>query len=62
MNVHLQAMRQAAVQQRLFQALVRVFVLYVLAHQADRNLVDGILHTVEHFAPLRKLARSSNEL
>src|ERR1017187_9092914 len=38
-DVHLQAVRQPAVQQRFLQALVGILVLDVLAYQADRHLV-----------------------
>jgi len=50
------------VQQRFFEALVRILVLDILAHEANRNLVHRILHAVEHLAPLRKLAGSGFQL
>src|SRR5215467_948119 len=61
-DVDLQLVRQAAVQQRFLQALVRIFVFHILAHQADRNLARGILHAVKHLAPPRKMARTGFEL
>src|SRR5579859_4900071 len=61
-DINLQPVRQATVQQRFFEALVGIFVLDVLADQADRNFVHGILHAVEHLAPLRKLTRRGFKL
>src|SRR5579864_1245850 len=60
-DIHLQPVRQAAVQQRFLQALVGILVLDVLADQADGNFVGGILHAVEHLAPAAQLARTGFE-
>ncbi len=49
-DVDLGVVRQAAVQQRFFQALVGILVLDVFADQADGNLARGMLHAAHHFA------------
>ena len=60
-DVHLQPVRQPAVQQRFLQALVGILVLHVLADQPDLHLVLGILHPLEHLGPARsdRAARDS---
>ena len=61
-NVHLEAVRQAAVQQRFLQALVGIFVLDVLADQADVDLVFRILHAFQHAGPTAQVARPRFDL
>src|SRR5271157_438696 len=57
-NIDLQLMRQPAVQQGLLQALVRVFVIRVLAHQADGHLVARAGDALQHGGPSAHLARA----
>src|ERR1019366_6039919 len=55
--IDLQLVRQPAVQQRLLEALVRVLVVGVLAHQADRHLIARVGDALEHGGPAAELAR-----
>src|SRR5438874_4798236 len=51
LDVHLQAMREAAVVERLVQALVGILVADVLADDMDRDLVLRILDPVDEILP-----------
>src|ERR1017187_2043109 len=55
-DIHLQLVRQPAVQQRLLQALVGILVFDVLAHQPDRHLVLRVLQAVQHGGPAGEVA------
>ena len=51
LDVHLQPVREAAVVQRLVEALVRVLVADVLADDVNRDLVDRVLDAVDEILP-----------
>ena len=57
-DLDLDVVGDAAVQQRFFQALVGILVLDVLADQRDVHLVARILHAVEHGGPVFEIARA----
>ena len=58
-DIHLHVMRDPAVQQRFFQALIRILVLHVFADQRDIHLVPRILHAVQHGRPFLQIARAA---
>src|SRR6516165_12369558 len=57
MYVDFEFMGEAAVQQRLFQALIRILVLDVFADQPDGHEVARVLHAGEHGVPAAEIAR-----
>src|SRR5262249_34283672 len=61
-DVHLQLMRQTAVQQRFFQALVGIFVLDIFADDGDMNFAHRVIQPVEHCVPLAQIARPGFQL
>src|ERR1035437_7876162 len=50
-DVDLQLVRQAAMQQRFLEALVGIFVFHVLAHQRDRDLTARVIQALQHRRP-----------
>src|ERR1017187_9476094 len=57
-DIHLQLVRQPAVQQRLLQALVGILIFHVLAHEADGHLVLRVFQAVQHGGPAGQVARA----
>ena len=58
LHPNLRAVGDAAVVERLVDALVGIAVLGVLAYQGDRDLVLGIAETVEQVVPLFQIGRA----
>ena len=55
-DIHLQPVRQCAVQQGFLQALVGILVLHVLADERDVHLIFRILHPLQHPGPAAQIA------
>jgi len=51
LEIDLEAMGEGAVEEGFLEALVGVFVFDVLADEGDVDLIDGVLHAVEHVEP-----------
>ena len=58
-DIYSRLVRDAGVQQSLFQALLGIFVFDILADQSDADFACRIMHAVQHVHPARKIARRS---
>src|ERR1035441_8289784 len=61
-DVDLQLVRQAAMQQGFLEALVGVFVFGILAHQRDGNLAARVIQAFQHGIPAGEIARAGVDL
>ena len=55
-NVQFQAVGHRAVHQRFFQRLIRIFILDILAHNANINFGLGIVDAVQQLFPAGEIA------